>query len=437
MKNKKVILIVLGVVVVAALIVTNLLMDTSKAISVNTAEILQDDITEEVSASGRIQPRSKVDITSEINGEIITLAVKEGQPVNAGDLLVVLDTVQIASDVSQAKYRLDEIKARLEGARTSLEQAEEEFRRQEKLYEQQLTSETMFKNVRYAYLSSQSSHTAMEASTNQMQAAYEKQLDYFEKAKIVSPMTGVVTFLDVEVGEIAAAQTAFTQGRTLMTISDMSVFEVEVEVDETEINKIMLGQVSDIKVDAFPDTSFVGEVVEIGNTAIMANYGGQDQSTNFKVKVMFEDVDLMLRPGMSATVDMTTAVRENVLSLPFSAIVMRSYDMDSLIAARETETSGLSAVSEVQAAESDSTDDELEKKDDEEREDLKGIFILKDGVARFVEVETGIADQKNIEITVGVEFGDTVVCGPYRVLRTIKDGDEVEAIVKDDEEGEE
>lgn len=222
-----------------------------------------------------------------------------------------------------------------------------------------------------------------------------------------------------------------------MTISDMSVFEVEVEVDETEINKIMLGQVSDIKVDAFPDTSFVGEVVEIGNTAIMANYGGQDQSTNFKVKVMFEDVDLMLRPGMSATVDMTTAVRENVLSLPFSAIVMRSYDMDSLIAARETETSGLSAVSEVQAAESDSTDDELEKKDDEEREDLKGIFILKDGVARFVEVETGIADQKNIEITVGVEFGDTVVCGPYRVLRTIKDGDEVEAIVKDDEEGEE
>jgi len=427
MKNKKAIFITLGVIVVAALIVVNLLTDTNSGTKVNASEVKTIDLVEEVSASGRIQPKTKVDITAEINGEIVALPVREGQRVNVGDLLVVLDTVQLASDANQARYRLDETRARLEGAKTNLDQFQEEFERQERLFEKDLTSERLFKEARYAYLNAKSSHEAMKSQIQQFQSAYEKQLDYLDKAKIVAPMSGIITFLDVEAGEIAAAQTAFTQGRTLMTISDLNVFEVEVEVDETEINKIKLGQKAEIEVDAFPDTTFPGEVVEIGNTAIMSGLGTQDQSTNFKVKVTFSDANLNVRPGMSATVDITTAEENDVLAVPFASVVMRTYDLDSLLAARQaedTETTDANAVHAAETVEGEESENE-KPSEDKEREELKGVFIVKEGVARFVQVQTGVADQKNIMVTSGIEAGDTVISGPYRVLRTIKDGDEV------------
>jgi len=277
---------------------------------------------------------------------------------------------------------------------------------------------------------------ATEAQAKQAQFRYEKQLDNLGKATIVAPMNGVVTFVDCEVGEIAPAQTGFTQGKTLMTVSDLSVFEVEVEVDETEINKVTLGQAVEIEVDAFPDTTFVGNVVEIGNTAIVSRAGTQDQATNFKVIVEFADSDVSVRPGMSATVDVTTRQRDQTLSVPFSAVVIRSFDMDSLIAAREGEqTAGTTLVNEVNAAENGDIElDKPKKKSEVKREDLKGVFVIKDGKARFVEIKTGIADQKYIEITSGLESGDSVVAGPYKSLRKIKDGDNLELEKEEEEE---
>ncbi len=428
MKNKKAIFITLGVVVVAALIIVNLMSDTSTSTEVNASEVTLTDLVEKVSASGRIQPKTKVDITAEINGEIVALPVREGQRVNIGDLLVVLDTVQLSSDANQARFRLDETMARMEGAKTSLDQTKEEFERQERLFDKNLTSERLYKDARYAYLNAKSSHEAMKSQIKQFQSAYEKQVDYLSRTKIVAPMSGILTYLDVEVGEIAAAQTAFTQGRTLMTISDLNVFEVEVEVDETEINKIAMGQKAEIEVDAFPDTTFPGEVVEIGNTAIMAGQGTQDQSTNFRVKVTFSDANLKVRPGMSATVDMTTAEEMGVLAVPFASVVVRTYDLDSLLASREagdTETSETNAVHAAETVEGEEPEDESAV-EEKEREELKGVFIVKEGVARFVQVQTGVADQKNIMVTEGIEVGDSVISGPYRVLRTIKDGDAVE-----------
>lgn len=428
MKNKKAIFITLGVVVVAVLVVLNLTSNTSKGTKVNANEVTSTDLVEKVSASGRIQPKTKVDITAEINGEIVALPVREGQRVQVGDLLVVLDTVQLASEANQARYRLEEIRARMEGAQTSLDQAKEEFERQERLFDKNLTSETLYKDAKYAYLSAKASHEAMKSQIQQYESAYEKQLDNLSKAKIVAPMAGIVTYLDVEVGEIAAAQTAFTQGKTLMTISDLNVFEVEVEVDETEINKIDLAQKAEIEVDAFPDTTFPGEVVEIGNTAIMSGLGTQDQSTNFKVKVTFSDANLKVRPGMSATVDITTAEEKGVLAVPFASVVVRTYDLDSLLAAREARDSGATDANAVHAAETVEGEQPKDDKaaEEKEREELKGVFVVREGVARFVQVETGVADQKNIMVTSGLEMGDSVISGPYRVLRTIKDGDAVQ-----------
>ena len=326
----------------------------------------------------------------------------------------------------------------LEGARSTLDQAQEEYDRQTSLFERGLSSDAEFKRAKYAYLNATASYQASQAQTKQLESRFEMQMDNLSKAKIVAPMSGVITFVDCEVGEIAAAQTPYTQGRTLMTISNLESFEVEVEVDETEINKIELRQFADIEVDAFPDTTFAGEVIEIGNTAITQGYGTTEQSTNFKVKVLFTDRTINLRPGMSATADITTADRLETLTIPYSAVVMRSLDMDSLERARQAvpESSG-AVVGEVHAAETDdSMTDSASGSDEDEREELKGVFVIREGTAHFVIIETGIADQKNIEVVSGLEDGDSVVSGPYRVLRTIRDGDEVEIRKGERDEGE-
>ncbi len=429
MNKKKLLLIVGLVVVVAVVVILNMKMNTTKSTQVQAEVATPRELIEKVSASGRIQPQTKVNITSQVNGEIIALPVKEGDYVKTGDLLVVLDTVQLRSDVDQANYVVTEINARLNGAKAQLDQAEEEYNRQKQLFDNKLTSETQFNDAKYTYLNLRAGYEAMAAQAKQSESQYEKQLDNLSKAKIVAPMSGIITFLDCEVGEIAAAQTAFTQGKTLMTISNLDVFEVEVDVDETEINKVALHQAADIEVDAFPDTIFGGQVVEIGNTAILSNTGTQDQSTDFTVKVIFTDPNVKIRPGMSATVDIITNKKEQTLAVPYASIVTRSFDLDSLERAKsgQPDTGSEAKGSEVHAADSSSAAPQTA--DEDKRKDLKGVFVISSGKAKFVQVETGIADQRNIEITQGLNTGDSVVSGPYRVLRTIKDGDAVEATV--------
>lgn len=424
------------VIVVAVLVIANLNIRSSNATKVNADSAQSRDIIETVSASGRIQPQTKVDITSEINGEIVKLLIKEGLYVNKGDLLVVLDTIQLQSDLDQARYSVNEITARLDGSKSTLEQAEEEFERQDKLFKNKLTSETEFKNAKYAFLNAKSSYEATKAQSQQSKARYDKTLDYLSKAKVVAPMPGIITFLDCEVGEIAAAQTGFSQGRTLMTISNLDVFEVEVEVDETEVTKVELGQDAEIEIDAFPDTTFKGEVVEIGNTAIYTS--SSDQSTNFNVKIIFIDKNDKIRPGMSATVDITSNRISDAVSIPYSAVVMRTLDLDSLWQARseaeDSEDNNQEESSDLQAAENEEEDSlNAKSEDDVEREDVKGVYLIREGIVSFEPIETGIADQKYIEVLSGLNKDDSVVSGPYRVLRSIKDGEEIEIIKKKDE----
>lgn len=420
----KLILIIVGALIIVALLVTFMLQDNQKGTEVYAEEVKERDIVELVSASGRIQPETKVDITSEIYGEIMWVGVQEGDRVKQGQPLVVLDTIQLRSDVDQGLYAMNEAEARLSGAKSSLDKAQEDYNIQAGLREKQGTSETAYKTSRFALESAKSSYDATKAVAQQAKARYEKLLDNLGKAKIAAPMSGVITYLDAEVGEIAAAQTGFTQGRTLMTISNLDVFEVEVEVDETEIAKVDLGQKAKIEVDAFPDTTFTGQVVEIGNTAIFVGSGTQDQSTNFRVKVVFNDNNAKIRPGMSATVDITADEREHALSVPFSAVVMRTYNMDSLQAAREGKTTEDNSGG-VMAAETAADTTDKVTDDDKEPAELKGVFVIREGKVRFVEVVTGIADQKHIEIVSGIEPTDSVVSGPYRILRTIKDGEAV------------
>ncbi len=431
MKKKKV-WIIIGVVVVAgALTYVTLTSNKKKMTDVNAATVAKQHLVEKVSASGRIQPQTKVNITSEFSGKIMSLPVVEGQQVSTGQLLIVMDTVQIKADVSQARFGLDGYRAALDGAKASDDQAQEEYQRRQKLFDQKLGSETELSTARYAYLNAKANYESLKAQVSGAEAAFDKQLDRLAKARIAAPMNGVVTSLNVEVGEIAAGQTAFTQGQTLMTISDLSVFEVEVEVDETEVNKIALGQRADIEVDAFPDTTFAGSVVEIGNTAVLIGGGTQDQSTNFKVKVTFAEINPSLRPGMSATVDITAAERKDVLAVPFASVVTRSYNMDSLATARAGKNAKDTGSGEVLAAENDSLSAPKDSAKAGKDKELKGVFVIREGIARFAPIQTGIAGQKDIEVTEGVAEKDSVISGPYSVLRTLKDGDAIKVVKAD------
>jgi HlyD family secretion protein len=379
----------------------------------------RDEISEVVTASGRIQPQTKVDITSEVSAQIIELFCAEGDHVVRGETLVLMDTIQLKEDVAQARYSLDEITARTESARTQFAKNKLELERQSSMFEKGLTSETALTDAGFANENSKANYEAMLAQVKTGRARLAQVQDRLSKTRITAPMDGIITYLNVEVGEIAQAQTAFTQGRTLMTISDLSVFEVDVDVDETEIAKVKLGQQSDIRVDAFEDTTFDGTVVEIGNSALIQGEGTENFSTSFRVKVRFNDTHAAIRPGMSATVDITTATEEEALLIPYAAVVTREFDKDSL----ESQNGDTLASVDDNSANNENRVNHEKKK----RKKIKksGVFVVKDGLAEFVDVETGIANDRNIVALSGLLPGDTIISGSFQTLRKLSTGDMV------------
>jgi HlyD family secretion protein len=416
--TKKRIIIAAGIVVVIAIVVVNLNGSDDGRTMVQADLAYRDNISELVTASGRVQPQTSVDIVAEVSAEIVQLMVKEGDRVARGQPLLQLDTVQAKSDAEQYRYSLDELNARTQAARTQFEKDKLEFERQQRLFEQKLTSETAFTDARFAYENSEANLQAMEAQVKTGRARLEKAEDNLGKTLIVAPMNGVATFVNAEVGEIAQAQTSFTQGKTLMTIADLSVFEVEVDVDETEISRVRLDQPAEIRVDAFRDTAFAGRVIEIGNSAKVTGQGTDNYMTSFRVKVRFDDTEAAIRPGMSATVDIEVAAEEDALLIPYAAVVTREFGRDELASSSQPgeETDGTLA----SATDSTATG----KRDKKVKK--SGVFLCRDGVAEFVEVRTGIADERNIVALSGVTAGDTIISGSFKTLRALSDSDLVQ-----------
>ncbi|MEZ5359178.1 MAG: efflux RND transporter periplasmic adaptor subunit [Candidatus Zixiibacteriota bacterium] len=430
--KKKPLLITLAIVVVAALVVLVLFSDRQGGEAVQTQVVKRADIISEVSGSGRVEPKTAVNIISEVNAEIIALPVKEGDFVREGQMLVQLDTVQLKSDMESALFSSQEIQARVEGAKVLLEQYKDEFTRQEGLWAKKLTSEQVYLNAKYTYQRQQSEYEAWVQQKNSAASRLEKARDNLSKTRIKSPMNGIVTLVDAEKGEIAQAQTSFTQGKTLMVVSDLSAFEIEVEIDETDIKDLELGQRAKVEIDAFPDTVFAGKVVEIGNTATTSGFGSNDQSTNFKVKVALTELHPKIRPGMSSTVDIVTSEHLDVVAVPIQAVVMRKFTPDSLEAFRagisetEADTAEQHKVDgnvAYAAEEGESVD--AKGSENEEKIDVKGVFVNNEGVAKFIEIKTGIADQQNYEVLSGIEPDAEVITGSFQTLRTISDGDKI------------
>ncbi|MCK5126629.1 MAG: efflux RND transporter periplasmic adaptor subunit [candidate division Zixibacteria bacterium] len=426
-----------GLIIIAVIVVIGLQSNGDEQTTVQADLAYIDDISEKVTASGRIQPQTKVDISAEVSAEIIGLHIREGDFVKRGALLLTLDTVQLKSDLYQAKYSLDETLARTASAKAQFKKDSREYERQIRLFNQKLISETEFADGTFIQENSKANYEARKAQVNISQAILDKARDNLGKTRITSPMDGIVTYLNVEVGEIAQAQTAYTQGRRLMTIADLSVFEVEVDIDETEIAKLRINQKAQIRVDAFRDTTFLGTVVEIGNSAKIMGEGTEDYSTNFLVKIRFDETNTAIRPGMSATTDITTAQALNALLIPYGAVVTREFNPDSLPAnvppvVNSQPVKGINAsfATATNASDSKTSDNNKGPKKKKEKTKLEGVFVVENGEAKFFAIKTGIADDRNIAVLSGLNPADTIVSGSYQTLRQIKEG---EVVVIDDD----
>ncbi len=416
-KKKKIWLIVGAVVVVAVIAILNLRNSGGPSYTVQAEKAKRGTIKSIVTGTGAIQARTTVKISADVSAKIVDLPVEEGDSVTKGDILVKLDQGRYLAAVRQAEAALASAKAAQKRAEASMTQANQNLQRADELYAQGLISEEGYVQIKTAAEVASADKESARHAVKQQDALLAQRQDELDRTVITAPITGTITELNAEAGEIVVVGTMNNAGTVIMTVADLSTIEVEVEVDETDIAGVRVGQDAKIEVDAFPDTTFRGRVTEVGNSAQVSGLSSSDRVTNFLVTVLLLDDVPAIKPGMTATADITTDVRNNCLHVPIQSVVYRS-----LKEIKENDTETAESSGGAVAAELDSTESDETQKEDKE---VEGVFRIVDGKAEFVPVVTGIADQQNIEIVSGVKDGDEIVTGSYSILRTIKDGSEV------------
>lgn len=365
------------------------------------------DLVEIVTASGNIRARRAVDLSSDISAKVAELLVDEGEDVVVGQILMRLDPAQYQAGVSRSQATLSQARAMEAQQRANLLRSQRDLDRLLALYSrdsllvspQQVDDARTNADVAVAQLES------AQYGVAQAQASLDEAEDRLSKTIIRAPIAGKITRLNVEEGETVIIGTMNNPGSLILAISDLSVVEVVVQVDETDVPKIALGDSASVRIDAFPDETFVGRVTEIGNSAIRPpsqQAAGQQAAIDFEVVLTLDSTDAPLRPDLSATADVVTEMRRDVLAVPIIALTVR----------------------EPKKEEADSAAPASAARDGEDT-DVEGVFVVVDGVVTFTQVEVGIAGQEYFEILSGVAEGDTVVAGPYQRIRQLSDGDKV------------
>lgn len=407
-KSKKKIIIFGGLgLLVAALILFALLGGSKEEIiSVQTEKAERRDITQKVSATGKIEPEFKVIITPEVTGEIVALPVKEGDTVKKGDLLIKINAKQYLADKESAEATLLSSKSALAMRKAELDRISLEYDRIKELHKKGLASDSEIETAKSNFESIKASYDGASADVLRTEASLRRAVEQLYKTSIYSPMDGTVNALNVELGERVLGS-GFSQGTNIMTISDLNNMEASVEVDENDVVLISIGDTARIKVDAFGDKVFRGVVSEIGNSAISTGLGTQDQVVNFNVKLKLIDLDKGLRPGMSCNADIETETIKNVITVPIQSVTARGNEM---VKKEDGEESGSAPA----------------KKENGSNKPKEIVFIVKDGKAKSVEIETGISDDNYIHIKKGLSGGEQVVSGSYKAIsRDLNDGSTV------------
>lgn len=388
-RKKKLLIAGAAVLIIGLIVVFNFQSKREKTVKVTVEKVKKHDLTATVSASGEVKPRKNVNISAHVPGRIVKIGVVEGQRVKEGDFLLKLDSTQYEAFADRDRALIQAYKADLIRAAAVLQKDQSFFERQKKLYDENLISKEQLEAAKAQHEISKAQQEATLFQIKQAEASLQSTLDTLSKTVYNSPINGMITSLRVEEGEIAMIGTMNNPGTILMTIADLSVMEVEVDVDETDVIGVHLAQTAEVKIDALPNQIIQGKVTEIGSSALQKTTVTAQESKDFKVVVTLENPPESLKPGLSASADIITGEKKDVLAVPISSLVLK------------------------------------EKKAEEAAEDNgqeEGVYIVKDSRVTFTPVKKGIMGEMLIEITEGLEEGGTVVVGPYNALRQLKDG---------------
>jgi HlyD family secretion protein len=455
-KKWKVWLIVLGVLVVGGGVFAGASYSKRAIVEVQTGRATRQDLTSIVTASGEIKPKNYINIGANAIGVITSILVKEGDHVGKGQVLARLEQVQPEADVNvqraslasseadssaaeaslkAADENLASAQATIDRAKADLEQSKLDFARGQELFDSKLIARQEFDTRRTTYESHNAAVRVAEAQYAQAKAQREasaSQLagaqkriaqsramltrvsDVLQKYSAFAPLSGVVTNLPVRVGETVVPGIQNSAASTIMTIADMSLITAEVKVDETDIVNVALGQTGDVAIDAIPNRTFKGRVIEIGNTAILRSTGvaasqsaiSSQEAKDFKVVIALENPPEEIRPGLSCTAKITTATRHDVVTIPIQALTVRQKgDLE----AQPKDKKGVQSAS--------NPDPAAEKA---KKEEIQGAFFIQGDKAVFHKVETGITGATDIEVLNGLRSGDEIITGSYKVIRTIR-----------------
>lgn len=390
--------IVIGVIalLLAGLVTAGFVSRRGKDVTaVTMSKVGKMDLTSKVSANGRIDAKRKVDLSANVMGQIVNLAVHEGDAVKKGAFLLQIDQKQLAASAQGAAASLQALFSDRDAARANLSEAERNYQRAQRNYNEKIIPLADLERARTALDAATANVSSAERRIDQARANVAAARDTLSKTTMVAPIDGIVTALPVEEGEVAVIGTMNNAGTKLMTIADMSVVEAVMEVDETDVPNVKIGQHANVTIDAYPNKTFSGIVTEVGSSPIARNGGlgvsSTTEAVNFEVKIQVENPPPDVRPGFSASADIITGTRSKAVAIPIQALIVR-----------EKPGSGAG------------------KPLDEE-----GVFLNQNGVAKFAAVTTGLSGDSAIEIVRGLREGQQIITGPFKALRDINDGSKV------------
>lgn len=408
-----------GAVLLIALVGVNLGRTRERGTPVEMAKVGRQDLTAVVTASGTIDAKEAVNISATVLGKITRLDVAEGDTVTQGQFMLEIDPTEYASTVRSYEAAVRTSQADLRLSEAQADKATLDLERARALFQQGLHSQEQMTIAETAERVQRATVEASRSRLRQQEAGLEQARHNLSRCTISAPMAGLVTRLNVKEGESAIMGTINNPGTVLAVISDLGLLEARVQVDETEVVKVAVGQLAKIEIDAFPDTSFVGHVSEIGNSPILTGGGTGQQAVDFEVKIALDNRVPDVRPGLTAKAEIRTAERKQVVAAPMGAVTARKWPPDPKL----TRGGRRGAKSTPASAPAD-TSAKAGKGKEKEKE---GVFVVENGVACFRPVRLGIAGDDAFEVVEGLTGGEMLVTGPFRRLRDLQHGDKVKA----------
>lgn len=392
-------------VVAVALMVSCVYRKQHQATEVSVAKVKTQDVIGKVTANGKIQAENKVDLSALIMGQIVNLVVREGDTVKQGDFLLQIDKNRAAAEEASSAAALQGSLADLDSAKATMDQADKDLERARKNNEAGIVPLADFQHAQSSYDGARGAYQAAQQRIEQNRAMVNANHDTVTKSTVRAPISGIVTTLRVKAGEVTVLGTMNNAGTQLMTISDMSTVQAVLMVDETDMPNISVGQKAVLTLDSYPGKKFDGAVTEVGHSPIQkddAELQGLITTTeaiNFKVKVKIAEPPPTIRPGFSVTADIITGTKSKVPTIPLAAVVIRDSPKGDKDASGRIKTE-------------------------------EGVYSVADGKARFVPIKTGLAGDLDVEVENGLKDGEAVISGPFKTLRSIKEGDRVKEMTE-------